>query len=169
VSADNRVMIRRGRSSEIEDAVAAWIAANESRNLPNHADRLRAWCHAPDAVLHVADDDGALVGMALRLVGRADDGAGEPIPGLCHLTGICVVPALQGRHVGGRLVDVVLTAALSDGFTRVTLWTHRDNFRACQLFEARGFRRTGRVTQDEHGEPMLHFERDWLAGDPGGT
>lgn len=79
----------------------------------------------------------------LRLAGRADDGAGAPIPGLCHLTGICVLPQRQWQHLGGRLLDAVLAAARQDGYVRATLWTHQDNLRAGLLFEARGFLPTG--------------------------
>jgi ribosomal protein S18 acetylase RimI-like enzyme len=161
VSADGPVVIRWGRLSEIAGAVSVWLAANAARNLPNHPERLRAWGHDPDAVLHVADDHGFLVGMALRLQGRAEDGAGVVIPGLCHLTGVCVVPHRQGQHLGGRLLDAVLAAARQDGYVRATLWTHHDNARARWLFEARGFRPTGRVAQDESGQPMIHLERDW--------
>jgi ribosomal protein S18 acetylase RimI-like enzyme len=160
VSADDPVVIRRGRVSEVAEAVSVWMAANAARNLPNHPERLRTWGHGPDAVLHVADDHGLLVGMALRLPGRADDGAGAPIPGLCHLVGICVVPHRQGQHLGGRLLDAVLAGARQDGYVRATLWTHDNNAPALWLFEARGFRRTGRVAQDESGQPMIHLERD---------
>jgi ribosomal protein S18 acetylase RimI-like enzyme len=62
--------------------------------------------------------------VALRLVGRVDEGAGPPIPGLCHLSGICVIPQRQGRNIGGRLLDAVPVAAREDGYVRATLWAH---------------------------------------------
>lgn len=150
--------MRRGQSSEIDAAVAVWVAANAARDLPRHVQRLRTWAHGSGAVLHVADHHGQLVGMALRLVGRAGDGAGEPVPGLCHLTGICVAPQLQGQQVGGRLLDAVLAAARDDGYVSATLWTHHSNFRARALFQTRGFLPTGRTAPDEAGEPMIHME-----------
>jgi ribosomal protein S18 acetylase RimI-like enzyme len=153
------MVIRRGRLSEVDGAVSVWMAANATRNLTNHPERLRAWAHDPDAVLHVADDNGLLVGMALRLQGRADDGAGVPIPGLCHLTGICVAPERQGERLGGLLLDAVLAAAGKDGYVRATLWTHHDNAPARWLFESRGFRRTGRAAPEESGLLMIHLER----------
>jgi GNAT superfamily N-acetyltransferase len=154
-----QTVVRQGRLSEIDAALAVWRMANSARNLSNHAGRLRAWAHDPDAALLVADDRGRLVGMALRLQGRADDGAGQPIPGLCHLTGICVTPERQGQRVGGRLLDAILVGAREDGYLRATLWTHTDNPRARSLFETRGFVHTGRTVQDEAGAWMLHLER----------
>ncbi|HEX7745000.1 MAG TPA: GNAT family N-acetyltransferase [Micromonosporaceae bacterium] len=145
--------------SEIDAAVSVWVAANTARNLPHHPQRLRTWAHGAGAALHVADVDRQVVGMALRLVGRADDGAGGPIAGLCHLTGICVIPERQGQHVGGRLLDAVLAAARHDGYVRATLWTHQDNGSARLLFAARGFLPTGRIARDDAGEPMVHLER----------
>jgi ribosomal protein S18 acetylase RimI-like enzyme len=46
--------------------------------------------------------------MGLAMPGRADDGAGRLIPGLAHLTGICVLPQLQGTGIGGQLLDYLL-------------------------------------------------------------
>jgi len=134
VSDNDPVVIRRGQLSEIDAAVSVWLAANRGRDLPNHPDRLRTWAHGAEAVLDLVDDHGQLVGMALRLAGRTDDGAGAPVPGLCHLTGICVLPKWQGQHLGGRLLDEVLAVARQDRYVRATLWTHQHNpVLACSL------------------------------------
>lgn len=77
--------------------------------------------------MFVADDGNTLVGMALSLPGRADDGAGAQIQGLRHLTGLSVLPDRWGRGIGGQLLDTVLTEASQQGSVRVTLWTHATN------------------------------------------
>jgi ribosomal protein S18 acetylase RimI-like enzyme len=156
---NDRIVIRRGQLRDIDPAVSVWISANTARNLANHPQHLRTWAQDPAAVLHVAEDHGQLIGMALRLIGCEDDGAGPPIPGLCHLTGICIAPPRQGQHLGGRLLDAVLAAARQDGYLLATLWTHQDNPRAYQLFKARGFQLTGRTALDESGKLMVHFKR----------
>ncbi|WP_412542819.1 GNAT family N-acetyltransferase [Longispora sp. K20-0274] len=152
------VTVRPGTPDDIDAAVAVWSRANEQKNLPAHAARLRAWARDPDTALHVVEDGGQLVGMALRLPGRADDGAGPLIPDLCHLTGISILPEHQGRHLGRRLLDAVLAAGRRDGYARATLWTHADNARAGRLFATRGFGPTGRTAPDEAGAPMVHLE-----------
>ncbi|GIG58997.1 hypothetical protein Lfu02_33690 [Longispora fulva] len=152
------VTVRSGNPGDIDAAVAVWSRANEGKNLPAHAERLRGWARDPDSALHIVKVGGQLVGMALRLPGRADDGTGPLIPDLCHLTGISVLPKCQGQRLGGLLLDAVLAAGMRDGYRRATLWTHADNARAGLLFAARGFRPTGRAAPDEAGTPMVHLE-----------
>ena len=71
--------------------------------------------------------------MALAMQGLADDGAGPPIPGLCFISMVFVLPDHWGRRIGGKLVEAVLTAARSRGYDRAQLWTHTNNLRAQQL------------------------------------
>jgi ribosomal protein S18 acetylase RimI-like enzyme len=152
------VLVRPAQAGEVEAAVELWELANAARRLPSHPERIRSWARGPGAVLFVADHQGELVGMTLSLPGRADDGAGQLVPGLRHLTGVCVRPDRQGMGLGGRLLDAVLDHARQEGCDRVTLWTARANDRARRLFHARGFRATGRTIPDELGAPMDHFE-----------
>jgi ribosomal protein S18 acetylase RimI-like enzyme len=96
--------------------------------------------------------------MGLGLPGRADDGAGELLPDLWHLTGLCVVPAHQLEGHGGRLLDHLLSPPVRKSRDRVTLWTHQDNHPARRLFESRGFHPTGRTGRDESGDELVHLE-----------
>lgn len=159
------VIVRPAMVSEVHSAVDIWRAAHGAGGLPSHPQRLTQWAHEPGAVMFVADDGNTLVGMALSLPGRADDGAGAQIQGLRHLTGLSVLPDRWGRGIGGQLLDTVLTEASQQGSVRVTLWTHATNLMAHRLFEARGFRRTGRVRSDELGAILVHCQLT-LSGNP---
>lgn len=157
-------VIRRGGSSDFEAALAVWRAANEARlnGRPapeDHGRRVRAHMETPGAFLFVADA-GGVSGMAVGMQGLADDGAGPPVEGLCHVAAVFVVPDRWGAGLGGRLVDAVLAEARARGYGRAQLWTHAANGRAHRLYDGRGFRQTGRQKEDDLGETIVHYERD---------
>jgi ribosomal protein S18 acetylase RimI-like enzyme len=151
--------VRRAGMEEISAAVTVWQAANPDSTVPQHADALRRWVRDPDAVLLVAESGGRVVGMVLLLPGRDQDGAGDLVPGLRHLTGLAVRPEDQRSGVGSALLDTALREAADRKATRVTLWTTVDNAAAQRLFVSRGFAPTGRSARDGGGTAMLHFER----------
>ena len=157
------VVIRRGRRGDAELALAVWTSANAARRggrppRPEHEGRARGQMGKADAFLFVAESAGAIVGMALGVQGRADDGAGPPIEGLCHVSMVFVAPNRWGEGIGGRLVDALLAEARTRDYDRAQLWTQHDNGGAQRLYERRGFRRSGRA-KDELGERILHYER----------
>jgi ribosomal protein S18 acetylase RimI-like enzyme len=156
--------VRRGVAGHVEPALEAWRSAEEARRggrpaSPGHGDRVRAHVENPDAFLFVAESGGGVFGMAVSMQGLADDGAGPPIRGLCHVGAVFVRPERWGEGVGGALVDAVLVEARSRGYDRAQLWTHTDNTRAHRLYESRGFRRTGREGEDDSGETIAHYDR----------
>lgn len=156
--------VRRGAAGDVEPALLAWRAAEETRQggrqaSPGRGNRVRAHVENPDAFLFIAESGGAVVGMAVGMQGLADDGAGPPIRGLCHVGALFVRPERWGEGVGGALVDAVLAEARSRGYDRAQLWTNATNTRAHRLYERRGFRRTGREGEDVHGETIVHYER----------
>lgn len=150
-------VVRRAEPDEVEAAIEVWKVANATRNLPQHAHRLKLWAGADGAVLFVADNGAEMVGMALSMVGRANDGAGEVIQGLRHLSGVCVRPDRQGHRVGSELLDAILRHAGEEGCDQITLWTHQSNIIAQRLFAAHGFKPTGRTMPDEAGALMVHL------------
>lgn len=103
--------------------------------------------------------DGTLVGCILAVPGRAGDGAGEPLPGLVHLTMMCVAPDHWGRQIGRGLLEAALAESARRGYDRAQLWTHADNLRANRLYRGMGFRRSGRVRIDDWGELIVHYQR----------
>lgn len=158
----DEVVIRPGEPADVEPAVAVWLAANSARRggsppRPDQQARARAHVGGPGAFLLVADA-GEVVGMALGEQALADDGAGPPVPGLCHVSMVFVAPDRWGGGIGGRLVDAILTEARARGYGRAQLWTHTDNARARRLYEGRGFGASGRE-KEESGEPIVHYVR----------
>lgn len=151
--------VRRAGIEEIGAAVTVWQAANPDSTVAEHADSLRGWALDPDALLLVAESGGCLAGIVLLLPGRAQDGAGDLVPGLCHLTGLAVRPESRRSGIGSALLDTALREAAEREATRVTLWTAEDNAAAQRLFASRGFAPTGRSARDGGGAVMLHFER----------
>ena len=156
-------VIRRSGPEDVEPAVAVWLAANTARRdgmppRPEQEARARGQVRRPGAFLLVADDADDVVGMALGMQGLADDGAGPPVRGLCHVSMVFVAPDHWGRGLGGRLVDAFLAEARSRGYERVQLWTQADNSRARRLYEGRGFRHSGRK-KEEFGEMIVHYQR----------
>jgi ribosomal protein S18 acetylase RimI-like enzyme len=157
------VAIRHGGPADVESAVVVWLAANTARRngLPPRLDqeaRARGQVCKPDAFLLVADAAGDVVGMALGMQGLADDGAGPPVSGLCHVSMVFVAPDHWGMGLGGGLVDALLAEAWSRGYGRAQLWTQADNARARRLYEGRGFRLSGR-RKEEYGELIVYYQR----------
>jgi ribosomal protein S18 acetylase RimI-like enzyme len=155
--------IRPTEPGDVEPAIAVWRAANTARRGGRPVSafeerRVRGAVAKPDAFLLVADDRG-VVGVGLGVQGLADDGAGPPIPGLCHVAMVFVAPDRWGRGIGGRLVDALLAAARARGYCHVQLWTDADNTRAQRLYEARGFGPSGRRKSDDEGEEIVHYVR----------
>jgi ribosomal protein S18 acetylase RimI-like enzyme len=158
------IAIRAAEPEDVEPAIAVWRAANTARRggcpVPAEQEaRVRGIVAKRDGFLLVAADAGAVVAMGLGLQGLADDGAGPPIPGLCHVAMVFVAPDRWGRGVGGQIVDALLAAARARGYRRAQLWTHADNVRAQRLYERRGFAPSGRRKADDLGEEIVHYER----------
>lgn len=164
------VTIGPATPDEREAALAVWRAAIAARRAgrpaPAHVeDRVRRGLDRDEGFLVVARDGARVVGMALGLPGRADDGAGPPVPGLCHVSSVYVAPDRWGLGVGRRLVDAVLAEAAARGYDRAQLWTQADNERARRLYVGRGFRASGRCkTDDDLGDRIIHFERPLCRG-----
>jgi GNAT superfamily N-acetyltransferase len=151
---------------DLQAATTIWRAASTARRLGQSPSAQRgAQVHAalqkPEAFLTLAHENGLPVGMSLATPELADDGAGPAIPGHCFFSLLFVVPERWGHGIGGQLVDAVLTEAQRRSYVRVRLWTQRDNQRAQRLYEGRGFRRTGRVMDDEAGLPIVQYEVAW--------
>ncbi len=64
-----------------------------------------------------------------------------------HLYTIAVDPALQGRGLGKRLLEVCLKEARRRGCDRFTLEVRADNKRAIALYKEAGYEITGRVAK----------------------
>jgi ribosomal protein S18 acetylase RimI-like enzyme len=152
------VVVRHAEPDEVEAAIGVWRAANPRSRLQQHPERLRRWSSDAGAHLYVALDGDHVVGMVLSVPGRADDGAGDMIPGLRHLIGLSVLPARRREGLGRDLVRSVIDEARQEACERVTLWVHADNVAARRLFAMVGFRPTGRSEPDDAGVETTHME-----------
>ena len=164
IKAPDEVIVRPGRSEDAEAVVEVWRVSNSARrggrcNPPGHEERVRGSTRKPDAFIFVAEDEGTIVGMALAMQGLADDGAGAPVPGLCFLSMVFVLPDRWGHGIGGRLIEAILAEAHRREYDRVQLWTHADNRRGQRLYERLGFARTGREKDGDTGERIVLHER----------
>lgn len=164
------VTVRPADSDEAPAVALLWeeahLARRNGRSLPpRQRELVLQRMAAPDALLFVADDParrpsgGAVVGCALGLPGRADDGAGPVVPGLLHLSAVAVAPERWGRRTGGLLVVRVLAEAVAHGYREAQFWAQADNARANRLCRSLGFRRTGRARVDDWGELVVHYRR----------
>jgi GNAT superfamily N-acetyltransferase len=155
------VRVRLGGPDEFEAGVAVWKAANRARLggplAASHEVRVRSYADAEGFFFVVAEEEGRVVGGAIGMQARADDGRGPPEPGLCHVSMVFVAPDRWGRGIGARLLEVLMGAARARGYDRVQLWTDADNDRAHALFERAGLRRTGREKADDAGTPTVHY------------
>jgi len=147
-------------ADDVDPAVAVWSAANPARAEGQHAGNLRAWARLSGARLNVIRRAEGIVAMALALPGRADGGAGDLVPGLVHLTGVCVHPDRQRHGLGREVLDAALARARADGFVQAGLWVDASNSSALRFFEAVGFTPSGDTDADEYGQPLTHLVTD---------
>jgi GNAT superfamily N-acetyltransferase len=142
-------MIRRARPEDAEGIGEAFVASLESLTfLPRlhtveETRRFMSEIVPRDHEIWVAEEDGRVVGLAA---------IGEDTLG--HLY---VHPDAQGRGIGSALLDKT-KGLRPKGFT---LWTFRQNDRACSFYERRGLRAV-RFTDGSRNEeklPDVQYER----------
>jgi ribosomal protein S18 acetylase RimI-like enzyme len=158
----DQIDTRLAQPSDFAAALDVWRRANEARDKapdPQRIARVRAKLTDPAALLVVAVEVDAVVGMALSEPGRDADGAGPPLPELCHISMVFVHPDHWGRRIGQDLLAVIAEHSVHRGHTSLQLWTGQRNHRAQRLYERAGFRPSGR-THRLGGELILHLARD---------
>jgi len=82
---------------------------------------------------HVVEEGGLLVGYSVMSM-AADE---------AHLLNLCVSPAVQGRGLGGFLLDHVLKYAAAGGARVIYLEVRPSNAAALSLYDRAGFSRIG--------------------------
>jgi GNAT superfamily N-acetyltransferase len=81
-------------------------------------------------------------------------------PAIVHLMAMWVHPTRRGTDAGDRLVDAVLSWALTEGARVVRLNCIRSNARARRFYERNGFRPTGQeAVRERDGETEVQMER----------
>jgi SAM-dependent methyltransferase len=146
-------------------AYRVWDEANTARrggeSAPNDDhERVRGYLGAGSGFLVMAEEDDRAIAVAFGGQAREDDGAGPPIPGLCHVSLVMVVPDRWGEGLGGLVTERVTAEARLRGFDRVQLWTHEDNVRSRALYRRLGFTETGQRKPSETGEAdIIHLAK----------
>lgn len=142
-------LIRRGAPGDIDA-----LAALENRVFPGDRLSRRSLRHHlanPGSALLVADA-GALAGYAL-LAFRAGSRA-------ARLYSLAVDPAFGRRGVGRALLGACEAEAARRGVTELRLEVRIDNSAAIALYERRGYRRLGAVSDYyEDGAAAIRFSR----------
>lgn len=164
--------IRIGTPDDIHAAAIIWECAHRERLgfVPEGARKERASAFLAEKLalgtsrFLVCEINGAIVGMLFALQARNEDGAGDPIVGLLHISYVAVAPRCWGKRIAAALIEQVENQAKSDGYQRSQLWAVPTNDRARRLYEGMGFRLSGReMFAEDFGEPIVHYEHllDW--------
>src|SRR4051812_27461489 len=156
--------VRRPARDELDHAFSVWRAANEARGRLSSAAReaqVREKLADPVSLLVVAVDQESVVGMALGEPGRHADGDGPRDPALLHMSMVFVHPGRWGGGVGSALLGELFAEARRSGHTRATVWTARDNERACRLYLRSGMRPTGRTKKLASYGTAIQFGASW--------
>lgn len=143
-----KMQLRVTGPADVEAAVTVWQRSLAGRGVRPNATRIAQVTQtisAPDALAVVAHDDGIAVGMALGEPGREQDGAGEIVPDLLHLSMLYVVPGARRAGLGSALVEGIADAAWARGGRRLSCWAPVDDAPIAGLLEACGLERSGRV------------------------
>lgn len=157
--------IRDGLAADVEAAALLWERAHERRLgfVPAGARKeramqvLRSRLTLPSSRFFVCSGDDGLTGMLLATQARDQDGAGEPVPGLLHVSYVAVSPECWSCGIASALLDRAASAAASNGYRQMQLWVVAENLRARSLYERHGFCWSRRTKTDEYGEHILHY------------
>ncbi|MGP4086636.1 GNAT family N-acetyltransferase [Streptomyces sp. KR55] len=161
--ANDAVTVRPGTATDIAEALTILGAADAQRSgrLPHAGEsrgRGRRRLTGPDTFFFVAENAAThLVGLAAGMSGREEGGAGQTIPGLCHISMVAVHPEYWGKGLGKRLIRALLADGRNRGYDRFQLFTHADNARARRLYEGLGFTFTGQTAVSDEGENIVHY------------
>lgn len=165
-------VVRLATGADLPAMATVWVRANDRRRAeaglapiypsPGSATRdlVTARMGLPGSIGVVARVDGNVVGMAIAVPARENDGAGpNGVPGLIHISMVAVDPRSWGRRLAARVVTVLLDESRQAGFTDAQLWTQVSNTRATALYGRLGFTRSGRTKVDDYGETIAHWTR----------
>ncbi len=137
---------RTASRDDREPALEVWRAAQAQTGMrPNNArvEQVREKLAAPGALLAVVDGASGVLGMALGEIGRADDGAGAPEPGLLHLSMLVVHPKHRRAGIGSALLEQLTDLGWLRGYRQVSGWTAAPG--AVAFLAAAGLEPSGRT------------------------
>ncbi|MEA2273052.1 MAG: hypothetical protein QOI98_1760 [Solirubrobacteraceae bacterium] len=142
---------------------ASWEWAPEWTPSPTDVDEseVAEWLAKPGVWCLLAIHDGRPVGQTTLSPALTDEEPRNEIPGLGHLRHLFVLPDWHGTGLGAFLLDRAVGEARMRGYSRVRLWTPRDNARARAFYEREGWRATGvELVANRFGLPLVQYVRD---------
>jgi ribosomal protein S18 acetylase RimI-like enzyme len=136
--------------ADADDVARLWAAAVLSRvqrgGLGDESDPVvpaghgRSLTERPGVFGVLLELVGRPVAVAVAAPGRTQDGAGtDVVPGLAHISAVCVDPVRWGTGAGTTVVTALLDAAAQRGFAWAQLAVDVRNDRARSLYERLGF------------------------------
>lgn len=140
IRADEWAKLRDVRLRALAEAPTAFASRLEdeaARTESAWAERAARGAAGDRSATFVAEDAGGFVALAGGYVDDEDAGV--------HLVAMWVDPAWRGRRIGRALTEAVIEWARSRGEREVHLWVTETNAAAIRLYEACGFRWTGRA------------------------
>jgi ribosomal protein S18 acetylase RimI-like enzyme len=132
-----------------------WAPTEELRE-----EQLAAWrsgLRFPDAWTLVAEEDGALVGIARFGQGRTEPRSGDPVPGLAHLGALFVDPEHWRRGLGRELLTRATDEMRARGYERARLLVPAGNRRARDVYERHGFEAVGDWPEPLMGLALVEY------------
>lgn len=136
----------------VERASTARRGAGSPTTVARAIDRL----NDPDGWAVGVEIDTALRSLVLGVPMRADLGAGDVVPGWCHLGTVMTDPHWWGRRLAMRLLVESVHLMRVRGYTHAELWTQTDNQRALALYAGLDWQRSDRPSLVDDGESLVH-------------
>lgn len=160
--------IRIGTSDDIDAAATIWELAHNQHFgfVPLGAKKERALAFLrekvplPSSIFLVSETNGTVAGILFARQARTQDGAGDPIPGLLHISYVAVAPPFWGKGIAKALLEQLESVARTEGYDRLQLWMVPANVRARRLYEGMGFWPSGGAQfAKDFGTQIAHYER----------
>jgi GNAT superfamily N-acetyltransferase len=104
----------------------------------------------------VAEAGDEIVGCVSFTDARTEEGRGDDIPGLAHLSRMFVLPERWGHGIGGRLLTRGVDEMRRRGYEEAQLFTPVENARARGFYEHHGWR-VGSATRPWQGLMLIQY------------
>lgn len=102
-------------------------------------EQIERWCDGPDSTLLVAEEEGALLGLAVLLTRAPSDFAGAVPRKVIVIDNLVVTARRRGRGIGRDLLEAATAWARTRGATHVELGVHDVNQDALRFYRRHGF------------------------------
>ena len=102
-------------------------------------EQIERWCDGPESALLVAEEEGALSGLAVLLTRAPSEFSGAVPRKVIVIDNLVVTASRRGRGIGGDLLDAAMGWARTRHATHVELGVHDVNREALRFYRRNGF------------------------------